>query len=490
MKKMFFFLSLFLLFSCSDSSSNITSSIDSSFSSSLSSSSSSTNVSKPEQATIYSINDLHGAILLDEDYSEPGLARLDYMIKNDEDFDESSFLVSAGDTIQGSYICHEDKLLALELLDIMGVKAMAVGNHEFDWGIDVLRDICENSPIPILGANVLDGQNRQADFLKPSTIVSQNGVKYGIVGLIGPNLENDISSEMLGDYTFSDDLSYVENEIIKLQEEECDVIFLLVHDGSSDDYIAKLASTFNDSISGIFGGHTHQFENETFYNIPYIQGGCDGQGYGKITFDIDNNHNSSAWYERISYDDSVYDLNDSLLDEELLKELNLALENSDGDDTICELIGDFNRYEELPNLVLTAMYEVVSDLYTFDDDLMIIYNTGGIRDNLNSGPVSRSDIYRILPFDNACRKVDDLSGDSLYYFLDEDYYYYFTPQGLDRSKTYDVVTIDYVSTSSYFLNVFDDPGVELNYDGEILYSRDLVTSYLVSQEVIYASDYR
>jgi len=71
-------------------------------------------------------------------------------------------------------------------MNLVDYDAMAVGNHEFDDGPDVLASFIKKSLTPILSANIeatTDGLN---ELIKPETIITVGGERIGIVGLTTP----------------------------------------------------------------------------------------------------------------------------------------------------------------------------------------------------------------------------------------------------------------------------------------------------------------
>ena len=125
-------LPLLLLTSCDNklisSSSGNTST--GSTSEAISNSSSSIEKDLPSSITIYSLNDVHGAIEYENGSSKTGMSRMFQAIKKDSDYDEeTSFIISAGDMFQGSALSNlsEGKAM-IEIMNEMNFKAMAVGN--------------------------------------------------------------------------------------------------------------------------------------------------------------------------------------------------------------------------------------------------------------------------------------------------------------------------------------------------------------------------
>ena len=65
----------------------------------------------------------------------------------------------------------------------MGYAAAALGNHEFDWGVDSLRARMRQARFGILGANVRYTDGRDVDWISDDTIVTRGRTKIGIIGL-------------------------------------------------------------------------------------------------------------------------------------------------------------------------------------------------------------------------------------------------------------------------------------------------------------------
>jgi 2',3'-cyclic-nucleotide 2'-phosphodiesterase/3'-nucleotidase len=478
-----FFLAL-LLSSCTfdlptfDSTSSSTSSNQSSSQSSSQistdseiTSDSSTSNNKPKYATIFSINDLHGSLDVDtsdETSIEPGIARLKKAIESDPDYDkDSSIIVSAGDSWQGGYLSFKNKNLTDELLGDMGVKAMTIGNHEFDWGVSTIEALSETSPFPFLACNILDYNNKQVTWAKPSySYTTPSGVKYGLIGAIGPGEESDILSSNIDGYTFTSATSYIDNEITKLKEANCDLIFLVVHDGVTDSngYINNLGNKYNldSGINGIIGAHTHQSEKQKVGTLPYVQAGSNSKYYGKIKTSL----STKSVVSYGSYSATSYaSLPDSDLDQTIIAKINeantsyqsLVEMNSEFDST-------FRRYYELNKWIPSAMlYEAKKQgwgLSYSKNELIAVHNLAGIRSNISKGKAIRKTLFKASPFNNALKVIKNISGSTIRNWMGEDdsdktntttYNCYDTESSsFDENKTYDLLTIDFLSTSNYF----------------------------------------
>lgn len=463
----------------------------------------------PNQVTVFSINDLHGSIEMAENYTEPGLARLEYAIKHDADYDpESSLIISAGDSWQGGYLSYEDKYLTDILLSDLGIKAMALGNHEFDWGTDMLETLSNASPFPILGANVKDENGNRPSFLKPSTIVDIGSVRYGIIGTIGSELESDISTSSLGGYSFDDNLSYIDTEITSLKNQDCDIIVLAVHDDAKSDYVTSIGAKYTSrDLAGIFGGHSHSFQNQMVGNLPYVQARSNSWGYSKMTFNTSDQSLVSKRYVDLHKDASIYSLTDDQLNQDIVSKISLANQKYHGDITLATFQGNFTRSKHLRKFIPDAMVKV-ADGYGWGKnhgghELIAIQNLGGIRADLFSGPICYKDVFKVSPFDNEVRVSTNVSGSKISKLLGTikdthtSSYYAFSTQtktAFSSTKTYDVVTIDYVSTGSYWNNSIGKSTVQYNFDkadDSIVYARDAIVKFMMMEKsgVFNAADY-
>ena len=123
--------------------------------------------------------------------------------------------------------------LVTEWMNSMDFVSMTVGNHEFDWGQQRIKDNVELAEFPFLGINVLYRSNNQrVDYLQPSTTFTRGDAKIGVIGAIGDCLSS-ISSGNVQDIYFAwgqllSDM--VKAEATRLRNEEhCDFIIYSVH---------------------------------------------------------------------------------------------------------------------------------------------------------------------------------------------------------------------------------------------------------------------
>ncbi|RAA63709.1 bifunctional metallophosphatase/5'-nucleotidase, partial [Burkholderia multivorans] len=122
---------------------------------------------------------MHGRIL-EEDGRVIGMAKLK-TVKQQENPD---LMLDSGDAFQGLPISNNTKGADMaNAMNEVGYDAMAVGNHEFDFGVEQAQKYKEQLNFPILSANTYKDGKLMFD---PYTIVNKNGINYGIIGVTTP----------------------------------------------------------------------------------------------------------------------------------------------------------------------------------------------------------------------------------------------------------------------------------------------------------------
>ena len=195
--------------------------------------------------TILHTGDLHGRVhpvdaLADADLGE-GLARVASAVKAIRKEGRPVLLLDSGDTIQGS----PEQALAfangtravdpiIEAMNLVGYDAMAVGNHEFDFGVERLDASQRQSQFRWLSANTLLPGD---DSAFPAYLVRDiEGVRVGILGLITPGTSNWVSPALLGGLRFVQPLGTARHRVAQLREQEqCDLVVILTHQGFERD---------------------------------------------------------------------------------------------------------------------------------------------------------------------------------------------------------------------------------------------------------------
>ena len=230
--------------------------------------------------TILHTSDLHGHVhphdaLADADRGE-GLARVATAVAAVRAEGGAVLLLDSGDTIEGA----PEQALAFSgrvggggdpivgAMNRVGYDAMAIGNHEFDFGLERLEASRREARFPWLSANTLrpDG----APAFAPYVVKEIAGVRVGILGLVTPHVANWESPALLGGLRFGDSVEAARKWVPVLRgTERCDLVVVLAHEGferdprtgrerpDSGENQAYAVATEVDGIDLVLSGHAH-----------------------------------------------------------------------------------------------------------------------------------------------------------------------------------------------------------------------------------------
>jgi 5'-nucleotidase/UDP-sugar diphosphatase len=246
-----------------------------------------------ETIIILHTNDLHGAVE-PEARSGGGLGESGGLVNLVSLVDElrledpeRTLLLDAGDTLQGTYVSNSTQgQVVVDAMNAAGYDAWALGNHEFDWGQDVLRARVSQADFPALAANLLDTATGETwDVVEPYAIIPVGRANVAILGLAYPDTPTINKPENVAGLTFSAAEAAVRRYLPEL-ESEADLIVVLSHLGYDGD--RALASAVS-GIDLIIGGHTHTFlEPPAEVNNTIIaQAGIKGQVVGRLELTVD-----------------------------------------------------------------------------------------------------------------------------------------------------------------------------------------------------------
>ena len=131
---------------------------------------------------IYSVNDFHGAFSYSKDDEQTGFSRIATYLLNKKEENPFTVIVSAGDMWQGGIESNKTKgKIVNEAMNIATFDAMTLGNHEFDWGEEVIKENASLAEFPFLGSNLTYSSNdERPSYLKGSTIDTQDESKLHV----------------------------------------------------------------------------------------------------------------------------------------------------------------------------------------------------------------------------------------------------------------------------------------------------------------------
>ncbi|MFF8033893.1 MULTISPECIES: bifunctional metallophosphatase/5'-nucleotidase [unclassified Streptomyces] len=247
--------------------------------------------------TVMGTTDLHGHVFnwdyfKDAEYSDAagnaqGLARVSTLVNQvrEEKGRRNTLLLDAGDTIQGTpltyYYAKVDPITAeggpvhpmAQAMNAIGYDAVALGNHEFNYGIETLRRFEEQCDFPLLGANALDAKTLKPAFppyfMKTFRVKGAPPVKVAVLGLTNPGIAIWDKAYVQGRLTFPGLEEQAAKWVPKLRSMGADVVVVSAHSGSSgtSSYGDQLPHVENAAanvarqvpgIDAILVGHAHQ----------------------------------------------------------------------------------------------------------------------------------------------------------------------------------------------------------------------------------------
>lgn len=427
----------------------------------------------------YSINDLHGKFVDNE--SQPGVDELTTYLKQAREENPNTLFLSTGDMWQGGAESNLTKgKIVTEWMNSLDFTAMAIGNHEFDWGETYIEENSELAEFPFLAINIYDRETSAlADYCQPSVLVEKSGVKIGVIGAIG-DCYSSISGDFSKDIYFKTDselTALVKAESNKLRTKGADFIIYAVHDGE-ENYDVSLSNGYVDLV---FEGHTHQqYITTDRYGVPHLQGGGDNDGitHAEVSINIANGKDEIKEAEFIST--TVYDdLEDDAIVAELLEKYSEEIAKAD------KVLGYNERVRSSNELLqLSAQLYLEKGNQVWGDTYDIVLGGGFMSArspyNLKLGTIVYADLQMILPFDNNL-VLCSIKGQDLLSFIDKTDSRYYIAYGdygesvkdsIESEKTYYIVTDTFSST--YAPNRL----TEVKRLNEEIFARDLIAEYI------------
>lgn len=314
---------------------------------------------------------------------------------------ENIILLDTGDALFGTA---EATLtmgeMPLKLMNKMGYDAMAVGNLEFEFGFEALKNFAQSNQVPMLACNFRDVSSTDEIF-KPCVMINKGGVKVGIIGLGQDDIARNTRKDNIINLEVSDMQASVQKTANYLKENGAEIIVLLSHH-SGISSIKNIAEVFPDVdiiISDLVGQASIIFGEK-----PLICQTAPGRGAGvgivKIVYQ------EGRWQiEQGMHRIFPIDSNNIEPDQELAQEISKFESKIDNllDEVVTNSKAKFTHsfLEESPLgfLIADSMREAAGA------DVALT-NSGGIKSIIYEGNVTLRNLYEILPFENNLIKVE------------------------------------------------------------------------------------
>ena len=353
-----------------------------------------------------------------------GIAEMATLIDELRESEPNVFLFDSGDIFTGALAKMTQGELAFELMIAMGYDAMAIGNHEFEYGPEVFAWQKNRAPFPVLGANFFY-KDTDHPYAQAHAIIERNGIRIGVIGIMGQDAVTAILPAHIESLDVTDPEPAVQRSIDELRE-SVDLIVLLTHQGKtapmqtdaeSDPRLhrgieadIRLAGAV-DGADILFGGHSDSGTPEAVVHpqtgtlIMQTYGQATHLGYLQVTLGKESREIRSYDGKLIPVDPNRWEPSRSIVDKltryrEMYPELFTIIGKTDS--------------------IITRRYIEESDMGNLFADVFVsvtgadmgFIQSGGLRKDLPRGEIRKVDILDVHPFLNTL-VVKRMSGDQI-----------------------------------------------------------------------------
>lgn len=377
-------------------------------------------------------NDVHGRIVeekgRDKNTSVVGDAKLATVIENERaKKDQTTVVLDAGDAFQGLPISNSTKGEArAEILNKMNYDAMAVGNHEFDFGLDEAKKYKEILKFPLLSSNTYVNGAR---LFEASTIIDKDknvkGDEVVVIGVTTPETATKTHPKNVQGVTFKDPIPEVLNVVKEIQAkatgDDYKTYVVLAHLGVDTTTPNEWrGSTLADELSKspllkgkrvvVIDGHSHTVESKTYGdNVTYNQTGSYLNNIGKVTLKPNSLLGTPSLIKasettNVKPNAEVKKLVDEIKAKYDAENAVVVVKNSP-----VELSGTREnvrvRETNLGNVVADSLYEYGQTGFQNKTDIAVT-NGGGLRETIaKDKPITKGSVIAVLPFGNTISQI-------------------------------------------------------------------------------------
>jgi 2',3'-cyclic-nucleotide 2'-phosphodiesterase (5'-nucleotidase family) len=337
----------------------------------------------------------------------PQIATLVDNIRAEEDL---VFLFDSGDIFTGILSKLTEGAVPMEMMITMGYDAMALGNHEFEYGWESFAEQKHRMPFPVLGANIFY-EDTGRRYAQPYTIVERDGFRIGVVGIMGQDARTAIIPSHVSGVDVRDPIPEVQEWVNKLKP-EVDILLALTHQGKTapmqtDDEAhieiqRGIEADYNmaGAVKGIdvlFGGHADAGTKEAIVHSK--TGTLIMQTYGQGT--------------RLGQLKIIFDTERKEIVSQHGKLIPVISNDLEPHPVVSQKLAHYRaQFPELQETVVVAT-ERLSRVYNEESDLGNLYadvlksvtdaqiafvNSGALRKDLPQGDVSLADLMDSFPF--------------------------------------------------------------------------------------------
>lgn len=360
---------------------------------------------QPKTITILHTNDIHASFIPHEAFwvkenPKPligGFNELSFKVDSLRKAKSNSILIDAGDVMTGNPITEYEYKGAqggalFEMMNRIGYEGWCFGNHDFDISQDNLKKLTAIARFPTINANVVNGEGAFPLNNKPYVVIEKNGVRVGIIGVMTQGLYNLVNQNNLVNIKVLSPISTTQRYIDELTP-KTDLVIALTHEGVVEDSI--LASNVH-GLNVIVGGHSHTRlkKPKSVNGVLIVQTGSNCENLGILDLTVDNHIVTTSWGTLLplNYNSARPATPLSAFIDSLQRRI-----DADYNTVIGTLKSDWTRGNGemgVGNFISDAQREAAHADVAF-------MNNHGIRKNLSAGPMTKRDLFEVLPFRNV-----------------------------------------------------------------------------------------
>ena len=386
---------------------------------------------------ILATSDLHGKFYpydyaVNEESRSGSLVQIASAVKKYRTKD--TVIIDVGDTIQDNYseLFFKEKIHPMMLaMNEIGYDIWALGNHEFNFGVDNLKNIMKQSKAAVLMGNVYnpDGSRMAEGY----TIIEKDGVKIGIIGMVTPNIVKWDSVNLKG-YKVTDPVEETK-KIVKDIRNKVDILIAAEHMGEENEYdVAN--SGVNDlaeacpELDLIIAAHEHKLVEEAYVNgVLIVENKNSAATMSKINIILEKENGKYKISDRKaeSIKISEYEPDKKLAEK-------LAPYNKKAQDEANIIIGELtggnlvpeNEIAEIPQAQIqaTSLIDFINEVQMYytgaDVSAAALFNVDA---DLKAGKIKKSDTALIYKYGNTLYKME-MTGKQLKKYMEWSAAYY------------------------------------------------------------------
>lgn len=377
--------------------------------------------------TILHTNDVHGQVL-ESSRRTGGLVALGRAIRQERDRarerGDAVLLLDAGDIFKGTPEGDlTDGEVVVAWMNHLGYDALAVGNHEFDHGVDVVARLAGSARFPFLGANITVGVGgprpdwlgrageRSGDPLPAAlrgcavvrTLTSRAGrARVAIVGLTTSCMKEVTLKGVTGDLEFEEEVAALSRVLAALPP--VDLVILVTHCGVGVD--RHIAERLPGKVDLIVGGHSHTrlADGERAGGTLIVQTGSRAEALGRVRLDL-----TPAVAEAARRVTTTADLVAAGDDLGAVLQPFVEMVQARVDQPVGNLARDLDRRSGYASSSLGNLHVDLMRAATGAD--VALHNKTGIRADLHAGVVKVRHLYEVAPFGNTVATIRLKGGD-------------------------------------------------------------------------------